>query len=129
MKPLFSGIACFPEGKETKEVSPMTSLAFCLEALPGPQCGGRVSQYSLEVFLFFIFYFFWSSICQHIAYHPVLIPSSALLSACHPVTPIPHPPPFPLPFVRFPELGVSHVLSPSLIFSLIFFPFPFIPFH
>ena len=46
----------------------------------------------------------------------MLIPSSALLSACHPVTPSPHLPPLPHPFVCFPELGVSHGLSPSLIF-------------
>ena len=46
----------------------------------------------------------------------MLIPSSAPLSARHPVTPTPRPPPLPLPLVRFPELGVSHVLSPSLIF-------------
>lgn len=58
----------------------------------------------------------------------MLIPSVPL-SAHHPVTPIPCPPPFPLPLVRFPELGVSHALSPSLIFSLIFSPFPFIPFY
>ena len=48
-----------------------------------------------------------SSICQYTAYeHPVLILPSAPLSARHPVTPTPHPPPFPLPLVRFPELGV-----------------------
>ena len=62
-------------------------------------------------------FFYWSSICQHIAYHPVLILSSAPLSACHLVTPSPCPPPLPLPLVRFPELGVSHGLSSSLIFN------------
>ena len=59
----------------------------------------------------------------------MLIPSSAPLSARHPFTPTPSPPPHPPPLVRFPELGVSHVLSPFLIFPLIFSPFPFIPFH
>ena len=46
----------------------------------------------------------------------MLIPSSALLSAHHPVTPSPHPPPLLQAFVSFPE--VSHGLSPSLTFSL-----------
>ena len=55
--------------------------------------------------------------------HPVKCPPQC------PVTPTACPPPLPLPLVGFPELGVSHVLSPSLIFSLIFSPFPFIPFH
>ena len=77
-------------------------------------------------FLFVYLFIYWSSICQHI--HPVLIPTSAPLSAYHPITPIPHPPPFPLPLVHIPELGVSHVLSSSLIFSLIFSPFPLLPF-
>ena len=58
----------------------------------------------------------------------MLIPSSAPFSAHHPVTPIPYPLPLPLPLVHFPELGVSHVLSPSPIFSLIFSPFPLFPF-
>ena len=46
----------------------------------------------------------------------MLIPSSALLSAHHPITPSPHLPPLLLPFVCLPELGVSHGLSPSLFF-------------
>ena len=46
-----------------------------------------------------------------------------------PSHPHPLPPPFPPPLVCFPELGVSHVLSSSLISSLIFSPFFFIPFH
>ena len=54
----------------------------------------------------------------------MLIPSSAPLSARHPVTPTPRPPPLPLPLVHFPELGVSHVLSPSLIFPTHFLSFP-----
>ena len=41
----------------------------------------------------------------------MLIPSSACLSAHHSVTPSPHSPPLPQPFVCFPELGVSHGLS------------------
>ena len=45
----------------------------------------------------------------------MLIPSRAPFSACYPVTPSPCPPPLPLPLVHFPELGVSHVLSPSLM--------------
>ncbi|CAD7672950.1 unnamed protein product [Nyctereutes procyonoides] len=36
----------------------------------------------------------------------VLILSSAHLSARHPFTPTPRPPPLPSPLVRFPELGV-----------------------
>ena len=48
---------------------------------------------------------------------------------CHPQCPSPShphpcPPPFPPPLVRFPELGVSHVLSPFLIFPTHFFSFP-----
>ena len=62
----------------------------------------------------------------------MLIPSSAPLSAHHPVTPA-HPPPLPPPLVRFPELGVSHVLSPFLIFPTHFFLlsplFPFTIFY
>ena len=55
----------------------------------------------------------------------MLIPSSAPFSAHHPVTPTPRPPPFPLPLVHFPELEVSHVLSPFLIFPTHFFFLPF----
>ena len=44
--------------------------------------------------------------------HPVKCPSQCL-SPSHPILP---PPPLPLPLVHFPELGVSHVLSSSLIF-------------
>ena len=54
----------------------------------------------------------------------MLIPSSAPLSAHHPVTSTPHPPPLPPPLDRFSELGVSHVLSPFLIFTTHFFSFP-----
>ena len=68
-------------------------------------------------------FFYWSSICQHLAKHPMHIPSSAPLSTHHPVTP-PRPPPLPPPLVHFPELGVSHVLSPFLIFPTHFFSFP-----
>ena len=45
----------------------------------------------------------------------MLIPSSALLSACHPVTLSP-PLSSPSATICFPELGVSHGLSPSLTF-------------
>ena len=38
--------------------------------------------------------------------------------------PIPRPPPLPLPLGRFPELGVSPVLSPSLILPTHFPSFP-----
>ena len=54
----------------------------------------------------------------------MLIPSSAPLSAHHPVTQTPYPPPLPPPLVRFPELGVFHVLSPFLIFPTHFFSLP-----
>ena len=54
----------------------------------------------------------------------MFILSSAPLSAHHPVTPTPCPPPFLPPLVHFPELGVSHVLSPFLIFPTHFFSFP-----
>ena len=54
--------------------------------------------------------------------NPVLILSSAPFSARHPVTPSPRPPPLPLPLVRFPDLGVSHGLSPSLIFNTSLMP-------
>ena len=48
----------------------------------------------------------------------MLIPPSAPLSARHPVTPTPCPPPFPLPLVRFPELGSQLFLThPSLSMS------------
>ena len=50
----------------------------------------------------------------------MLIPSSA----CHPVIPFPCPHPFLPPLVRFPELGVSHVLLTSLIFPPHFLSFP-----
>ena len=58
----------------------------------------------------------------------MLILPSAPLSAHHPVTPTTRTLPLPLPLVHFPELRVSHVLSSSLIFSLIFSPFPLFPF-
>ena len=57
--------------------------------------------------------------------HPVRWP----LRVCHPVTPTPCPSPLPPPLVCFPELEVSHVLSPFLIFPTHFSPFPFIPCH
>ena len=88
-------------------------------------------------FLFYLLiclFFYWSSICQHLAYHPVLIPSSVPLSSCHPVTPTSRPPPLPLLLVRFPELGrslscfvtlsdISHsfsLLSPLFPFTLFY---------
>ena len=69
-------------------------------------------------------FFYWCSICQHIESHPVLIPSSASLSAGHSVTSTPCPPSFLPLLVCFLELGVSHVLSPFLIFPTHFFSFP-----
>ena len=45
-------------------------------------------------------------------------------SAHHAFTPTPRPPPIPPPLVRFPELGVFHVLSPFLIFPTHFFSLP-----
>ena len=59
----------------------------------------------------------------------MLILSSALLSAGHPVTLSPSPPFLLQPFGHFPELGASHGLSPSLIFPLSSPPFPYNPFH
>ena len=63
------------------------------------------------------------------------LPTYSITANAHPIKcppqcpspsyPIPHPPSLPLPLVCFPELGVSHVLSPSLIFPLIFSPFFF----
>ena len=62
-----------------------------------------ISPSTVSAILFFNF-FNWSSICQHRAYHPVLIQSSALLGAHHPFTPTPCPPPLPLPLVCLPFL-------------------------
>ena len=59
----------------------------------------------------------------------MLIPPSAPLSARHPVTPSSCLPPLPLPLVCFPEVGVSHALSPSLIFPTHFLYFPYDPYH
>ena len=59
---------------------------------------------------------------------PSAHPTKCPLQCPSPSHPTPRPPPLPLPLVHFPELGVSHVLSPSLIFSLIFSPFPLFPF-
>ena len=77
------------------------------------------SVFFLYLFNFFLFKFNLPTY----SITPELISSSALLSARHPVTPN-NPPPFPLPLVNFPELGVSHVLSPSLIFPTHFLSFP-----
>ena len=52
--------------------------------------------------------------------HPIKCP----LSVRHPVTHTSCPHPLLPPLVRFPELGVSHVLSPFLIFPTHFFSFP-----
>ena len=82
-----------------------------------------------ELVFFFFNFFYWSSIFQHIAYNPVLIPSSAPLGAHHTVTPSPCPRPLPLPLVCFPELRVSHVLLPSLLFPTHFLSLPLHPFH
>ena len=59
----------------------------------------------------------------------MLVPSSAPLSARHPVTPTPHPPPLLPPLVRFPELGVFMFCLPFWYFLPISSPFPSIPFH
>ena len=59
----------------------------------------------------------------------MLIPSSAPLSARHPFTPTPHPPPLPPPLVRFPELAVFTFCLPFWYFPHISSPFPYIPFH
>ena len=68
----------------------------------------------LFLFSFNMYIFYWSSICQHIT--PSAHPGKCPPQRQHPVIPCPCPPPLPLPLVRFPELWVSHVLSPSLIF-------------
>ena len=73
------------------------------------------------------FLFYWSSICQHItpSVHPI---------KCPPQCPSPSYP-IPLPtfpsttLCSFPRVRVSHGLSPSLIFPLIFPTFPYNPFH
>lgn len=59
----------------------------------------------------------------------MLIPSSAPLSARHPFTPTPRPPPLPSPLVRFPELGVFIFCLPFWYFPHISSPFSYIPFH
>ena len=66
----------------------------------------------------------------------MLIPSSALLNAHHPVIPSPHLPPLPQPSVCFLYLRVSSGLSPSLyssyfsFLSPVFFPSVlFLKFH
>ena len=65
------------------------------------------------------------SILSYISGIIVLIPSSALLSVHHPVSyPNPRLLPFPPPLVLFPDTGVSHALSPSLIFPTHFLSFP-----
>ena len=79
------------------------------------------------IYLFCIF-LNWSSIWQHIAYHPVLIPSSAPISAHHPVTPSPCPPSLPLPLVCFRVRSLM-LCHPLWFFPLIFSPFPYNPFH
>lgn len=53
------------------------------------------------LFLFALNFFFIGVRYANIT--PVLIPSSAPLSARHPVTPSPCPPPLPLPLVCFPQ--------------------------
>ena len=59
----------------------------------------------------------------------MLIPSSAPLSALHPFTLTPCPPPLPPPLVCFPELGVFMFCLPFWYFPHISSPFPYIPFH
>ena len=59
----------------------------------------------------------------------MLIPSSAPLSARHPVTPTPCPPPLPPSLVRFPELGVFMFCLPCCYFPPISSALPSIPFH
>ena len=51
------------------------------------------------------------------------------LSARHPFTPIPRPPPLPPPLVRFPELWVFMFCLPFWYFPHTSSPFPSIPFH
>ena len=72
--------------------------------------------------LFSCVYFYWSSNCQHIAYHSVLI----LSSVHHPVTPTPAHLPFTTPF-SLPRQESLIFRVPVWYFPLIFPPFPFIP--
>ena len=58
----------------------------------------------------------------------MLIPSSAPLSAHHPVTPTPCSPPLPLPLVYFPIRCFSCFVTLTDIFTH-FLSFPFIPLH
>ena len=107
----------------------------------GSHCGWRtmISRPTLsngspgKVLLIVVFFpFIFIGVRFANIYHPVVIPSGAPLSACHPVTPSSHPPPLPLPLVHFPELRVSHVLSPSDFshsFSLLSPLFPFTIFY
>ena len=84
---------------------------------------------------FFSFFFYWSSICQHIAYHSVLIPSSAPPQCPPPSHPIPPPTsPFTTPcsFPRVRSLShsvtfsdISHscsLLSPLFPFTIFYIP-------
>ena len=59
----------------------------------------------------------------------MLIPSSAPLSARHPFTSTPRPPPLLPPLVSSPELGVFMFCLPFWYFPHISSPFPYIPFH
>ncbi|XP_072621078.1 uncharacterized protein [Vulpes vulpes] len=58
---------------------------------------------------------------------PSARPNNCLPQFQSPSHPNPPPTSLPLPLVLFPQLGVSHALSPSPIFSLLFSPFPLFP--
>ena len=74
------------------------------------------ATFFFQIYLFYLFIFllefnlptFSITSRAHSAKCPHQCPSPS-----HPTS---HPPPLPLPLVHFPELGVSHVLSPSLIY-------------
>ena len=95
-------------------------------------------KYIFVLYFILLFFIFWKPYCFFLL--EFNLPTYSITPSAHPAKCPPHCPsssdpnapptsPLPLPLVHFPELGVSHVLSPSLIFSLIFSPFPFILFH
>ena len=56
-------------------------------SVPTSARSGLCTSMSSSSFFFIKFIFYWCSICQHTEYHPVLIPSSAPLSAVSKLVP------------------------------------------
>ena len=76
--------------------------------------------YMMEYFFFFVYFL----LEFHLPTYSIT-PSAHLSNAPSvPVTQSPRPPPLPLSLVHFSELGVSNVLSPSLLFPTDFLSFP-----